>query len=324
MNLVLTTKCNKNCNFCFSNGTHNPEHTDMYMDDFEFLVKNSNERINILGGEPTQSNQFIEAINIVEKHNKNATLVSNLLFNDEILEFINNKIQKRTIGLILANASYLDIKNRFNLFQKNYNSMLKTFSDNQYSNPLKRISIGLTIEQHLDEDYYVNYYKMLIENIKFKRLRISLDYPSDEKKKLKNKYINDKKTGKILYQLWKISMDNGIFFAGDCNFYPCMFEDQQFKNLMSGRDTEIFTICKSCAADVNPDMTVNYCYPVGQKIGMDLKSTHSEKINGDYIIDHLSDKYDEVFSIDIIPNECKDCKYFKDQICEGPCLGLLL
>lgn len=322
MNIVLTTKCSKNCNFCFSQGTHNLQYTEMYIDDFEFLLKNSNQHISILGGEPSESKNIQEALSICSKYNKKVSFISNLLFDDDFCDFLITKIKSRTINSILANASYLDIHNRFEIFVKNYKKLLDAYEFYFYKTPLKKITVGFTIEPHINIDY-VEHLKLLINRIRFKRLRISLDYPSDRKKKSANKYINDKETGNILYDLWKITENNDITFAGDCLFYPCMFGDK-YDEFKRADNTDYFTICKNCAADVNPDMTIGYCYPLKEKISLDLKNTPIEKINEDNIIRYLEQKYDEMFSVDIVPEKCRQCKYFISQECEGPCLGLIL
>ena len=87
-NLILTKSCDKRCSFCF---THDYNiNSEMSLEFIKKLLQRFPEikGFNLLGGEPTQHGQFIEILDLLEEKEINMKLISNLLFDNKILEKI--------------------------------------------------------------------------------------------------------------------------------------------------------------------------------------------------------------------------------------------
>lgn len=295
MNFIITEKCNKNCNFCFAEKNN----TDMYLEDFLILANLF--PVKILGGEPTLNPQFSNFINI----DKEIILISNLIFDEKILLAI---IKAENITGILANCSYLD-KENMKTFAFNYSTL------SQYK---RDIAGGITIEDYVPLEYYIDYMTELRRHTRISSLRISLNFPNVKSYKDPNMYVNNKKLGskiiEVIKTFDKLNNLNSLFV--DCFMYPCMFEDIEFynkhlKNInCAGNNNRGFPL------DVLPDMTAIYCFPTADKIRIDLKT----KNNIFDLEKELLEKYKSLSDKRELPTECKVCKYFKE--CNGPCLAL--
>ena len=62
-NLVLTSNCNSKCDFCFSDKTENNDITiDQTESLFKFINSFNRQDINIVGGEPTMNQDFLDIV----------------------------------------------------------------------------------------------------------------------------------------------------------------------------------------------------------------------------------------------------------------------
>jgi len=315
MNFILTTSCNKGCPYCFAheNKENNPNST-MSLEQFENLIDKTNTRIKLLGGEPTQHPLFKEFVELLIKKNRPFTLISNFLFNNDILELLIDAGKKINIQY-LVNATDLDKFNRIKLWSKNYTALYKAAYPNDQE---ENISVGLTIYNN-DKKYYINYLNFLINNVPaLERLRISINFPGNKEDKEDFYFINNKELGKIVLALVSGAVHNGIAPSIDCILFPCMFENKEEYKYIKKFVNRLSLKCgvDGVPADIFPDNTVSYCYPLKDTIAVD--STKYDSL--DIVANDLIIRYKIIESIITPPAPCLECRFYKG-LCNGPCLG---
>lgn len=323
MNLILTHDCNKGCPYCFARSTRNSltneDDVHMSMDFIMESLDKSKGNIKLLGGEPTQHPQFSEIVDEVIRRKRSFTLISNFLFDENTLEKILDVIDKGNIGF-LVNATDLDKGSRMETWSRNYNEIYKKL----YSkNKEEKLSAGLTISDDFSTDYYVKYINYLLNNVfTIERMRLSLSFPGNNEGKDEFNFINNKELGKKILVVIRYLLDKSIPFSIDCTLYPCLFNNrEEWKFIRKFEEKKM--ISSNCSekgglpADIFPDKTVSYCYPLKDSI-----KVSSEKYNNfEEIKKDMKSRYRILVSKIEAPEACQNCSHFKTDFCEGPCLG---
>lgn len=327
MNFAITTKCNKACDYCFARESRdamikNKENMDMtFVQWCQLLQKVPRDNqnmgyIKILGGEPTQHPEFERFLEELPKRNIKATLISNFLFNEKILEIIKKSLDHGIINGFLINSTDLDQKNRIKKFSRNYNTIYEYLYQFEREQDL---SCGITFDIYeKDVDYYLNYIQSLNDSLlNIERLRISLPFPGDQEEKNKFPFIHNKKAGSMFLAAIQKSLSLGIKPSIDCTVYPCMFENREEWKYVK-KFVEKYNIdCGGVPADLFPDGTVSYCYPLKEKIK--VNSNKHKDLKG--TINEMQERYKLIMSMVEKPKQCTSCGFFKQDVCHGPCLG---
>lgn len=318
MNFIITLECNKGCPYCFAHENRVTDPTRlMTVGQYKKLLAklDPNQPVKLLGGEPTMHPNFKEFVDIAIEQNRQVVIISNFLFNDDILDFIKSRINKANLGF-LVNSTNLDIQDRMARFSKNYNEIFKEAY--KYSKE-ESISCGITFENS-DISYYLNYLNFLKTNLcKIERLRMSLNFPGDKDNKNKFFFLNNKEYGKLFIAMTQACLTNCIMPSIDCIIFPCMFSNREeikyihkFSDIFNTRCNQL-----GAPADIFPDETISYCYPLRNAIKVD-SNDHTVLDSADR---ELSLKYEIAKSNVIPPEPCQTCEFIKKGSCEGPCLG---
>lgn len=327
MNYIITHKCNKGCSYCFAqekrSALYKEGADEMTVEQFyTFLMKDKDANVKLLGGEPTshpQFEQFLETV--LTKTNKSLNIISNFLFSEEVMEMLIKYIQLflqngRKITF-LVNSSELDLKNRMEVFKRNYTmiySLLYKFDIEGSMN------CGITLEQNKDINFYIRYIDYLLLNLqKIENFRISIEFPGTVSEKKTDMYINDFETGKKIISIVKFLIGKNIPIHLDCVIFPCMFENkEQFKYVKNFLHTTKFRCGDGgCPADLFSNGETIYCYPLKDSTGANLNEhKHTAALRA-----NLETQYKILESNIEKPEACKVCRYFGN-ICKGPCLGL--
>ncbi|GBR73265.1 molybdenum cofactor biosynthesis protein A [Candidatus Termititenax aidoneus] len=324
MNIILTTRCNKNCSFCFANKVMREKPAeDMTLANFSGLVElacRDNPRpqgLKLLGGEPTMHPQFVEILDFLTARQIQVSLISNLLYEDEKVRM--RIYQAARDGVIvggLANAAELGSSNKMQIFKDNFNALREALGRRDFQRDL---AAGITLSRHKSSAEEVAYVEYLSQNLEISALRISLDFLGDNVRD--TFFINNKEYGQKFLAVIHKCLDLRIPASGDCKMYPCMFEPKNFRKDIQGFIQRIRTACLAGAApfDVLPDMSYIHCYPARKLSGQNiLKFSHLSEALGE--ITFLKKSLQSLGREDL-PPECRVCDYYKTNRCDSLCLG---
>lgn len=320
MNFIITVDCNKNCPYCFAAFSRNrtpKDQREMSYGNFLRLLDKLPEdyHIKLLGGEPTLHPDFGKMVDELVRRKKGFTIVSNFLFDDNITDIIIKALGHTKITFLI-NSTNLDVDNRIDVFAKNYTTIYQYLY--KYDQE-EIISCGYTLENDKDWKYYVEYTDFLLKHIKkIERLRLSLPFPGDQSKKEDFYFINNKKLGEKFLIMVRKSIDIGAQPSIDCVIYPCMFDNKEELKYIKKFTDKFQTKCsKGSPADIFPDLTLSFCYPLKESIKI-----NTNKHNGLMTaIDELTLRYKILKTRAVLPEACVDCAFRKSEICDGPCLG---
>jgi len=294
MNIIITEKCNKFCDFCFTPKEEKIQGKEMSLEVIQNILTNYTtlNHYKILGGEPTLHSEFSKVLELFK--GKQASLMTNLLFDEKIFNMIENNIQIFWYDAILVNGMELEKNNRLDIWLDNF---IK-FKNLNYS-----CCVAITITKKNINDI-IDYIKMLYDKTKFIYLRVGIDIFENAEWIINNKLI-----GKVFKEIVNFS-ENKFDFNTDCIVPSCINNRRESWTNMNC-PTEKYPI------DIFQD-SVNICYPTKSLVGLD----RSEKpINEKIIRKKLAMKLKK---IDIkLPKECYKCNDYKSNICKGICLGAL-
>jgi hypothetical protein len=256
-------------------------------------------KYSMLGGEPTQHSQFSEILNFFSRKKLEAELITNLLFNKEILNTIISHLDIFWNMSILANAMELDTSNRLDVWKYNY----ITLEENNYS-----CCLAITITKN-NINSIVEYIKNLYNEVQFKYLRLGIDLCGNAEW-----IVNNKSIGKVFEYMDQYGQYQGFHFVSDCQVPPCI--NNEGIKLWHGSNTlpcDVFP-----PADVFPDGAISYCYPLKEDVK--LNSIFNYNSVGD-IMRELIYRYVDLHRKTKLPTECYKCEYYESNICQGVCLG---
>ena len=93
MNIIITTRCHKLCDFCFMGDLRNNGITDMTFEDFKKSVseikRHNFKSISLMGGEATLHPQVIDFTRYIDSQGMKTALKTNLLCSDDFIDFCN-------------------------------------------------------------------------------------------------------------------------------------------------------------------------------------------------------------------------------------------
>jgi organic radical activating enzyme len=317
MNLIITSKCNKGCSYCFASEFREGTQQNMSFDFFkEILDKTPKDKeIKLLGGEPTLHPEFELFLEELKKRNRKVVLISNFLFGDKQLSAILNFMDNHKLSF-LANSTDLDQSTeRIEKFTKNYKTIYKKLYQRDEENLM---ACGYTFEREKNYKYYLEYTDFLLKHIlKIERLRLSLEFPWKEEEKNKFDFINDKSIGEKFLVMVKKALNIGAKPSIDCIVLPCFFLNKEEYKYVTKFSDKFKTICSTGAWDVFPDGTLSYCYPTKDALTIDIHKHRNFVAAGE----EISIRYKVVESIVDLPEACKECPMRKSMNCAGPCLG---
>jgi len=249
MNILITTRCNKNCDFCFIQDRKNTL-KDISLSDYNYCLnfasKSKINMIYLLGGEPTIHPYFKKIVDMTINRNMKITLLSNFLFSKDISEYINRLINKKVFADFLINSDFPTAYNR-----EGYSTFLTNIQNIDCCPTMITLAITLRhIKPLKDYKYVVDYYR----KYDISRVRISIDVT-----KLWY-FLGNKQMGRHYYEVVRYFSEHGFIVNSElCAMGRCMFSDYEDRYLRVhciGYDSLI--TCQP-NLDVFPDLTVRYC-----------------------------------------------------------------
>ncbi len=316
MNVVINSKCNKGCSFCFAKDTRDGD--DMTFDYFKELLKfHQYGPIKLLGGEPTLHPDFLKMVNYAVNHGVNVTVISNFLFSetvkDGLVEILkNNKLQ------FLANGSKHSNPEMYDLFVENYNAIYKALyrRDEELG-----LGCGLTITNETPKELGAYIEKLSKDIISIERLRISMSFPGAEKDKDKFDFINNYTVGDSFVAAVSVCLALRILPNIDCTIFPCLFEHKEkfkYVSKFALHDREPGACGDqghSCPGDVFADGSASHCYPLKDSVKFDnITKRFSSYME---VVGAMALKSRFLKGAVEAPEACQKCRYFIKR-CQGP------
>ena len=304
-NIVLTTKCNQRCAYCFASAytcSTSREMSDAVFDDvLHFLRINRETTVRLVGGEPTLHPRFSKFVDRSIRKGFRVSILSNGLWP--------RKVHTHLRQIDPTQISYLINVNHPTSYSKGtWKSICDTLSFlSTYTDTALSINLDKT---NSDFEYIIETAKRFdIRSIRFSIVRPSLDAPQ----------IYDPPSDfiEIIASLQKQCADAGILCGSDCTFItPCRIENapggKRIANALLFDAT--FDPIGSCSPsmDIFPDFHAIYCFGIGKALSVDL-NTHkylSEIESIFFYAKNMMLKEDPT---------CSACSYYRIRRCLGGC-----
>ncbi len=321
-NIVLTYKCNLKCPYCFANEFVNNINKEISYENFvkvlNYIKKIPNERIGLIGGEPTLHElfgRFIEIINKDKLLNK-IVLYTNGLFLDKYI----NELKNKKIKILINCNSPEDIGDKqYSILEKNIDLIHRKKKKDQ-------IFFGVNIyENFKNYDYIID----LLKKYNHRNLRISIVVPNKDVYKLSNSLDVFRLYKENLLKFFAALEKIDVLPSYDCNFIPdCIWEEneklyiQQFmENVNKKRKNKKYKLLNNTeycmpVIDILPDMTAIRCFGFSEQEKININDFE----NIDEIRRYFIRNWDNYAKNLISSKQCKDCEKVKFTKCSGGCL----
>ena len=260
MNLLLTTKCQSNCKFCFVPKEIKKEQNEMsfsqfkkYIDHINKLYKNKKPVLGILGGEPTLAKDFPMIIGYAKSYTGGIRLYSNLITPTKNIEYLSGA---KNILLSWNIGSYIqaNVKNK-KLIIKNLKLIKKDFKNN--------VLASITLNPNFKIKDFSKTIKIL-QKYKINNIRVALDSTNYKS------FIN---YGKEIFEFIKyLKKQKFNLYSSSCgHFIKDIFTKEQERYLKQNVHNFKYNDCSiNYPLDVLPNGTVIPCVSF---------SNRSKKIN---------------------------------------------
>lgn len=325
-NIFLTKKCNLKCPYCFAsefvnkdclksqqndeNNTKNvctdPESAEITLENFktalEFIKKNNDERVGLIGGEPLLHSKFGEMIDIIsaDEDIKNVIIYTNgTLVNKYIEKFSNEKYQ-----LLVNCNSPKDMGAMYDVLVENVKQLQKYCQG--------RFTLGVNLySKDVDFDYIFD----LLKLTDTKRLRISLSLSNDEKEEAEDILQNFRDIKPFLFNFFRKCYDRDIIPRYDCNSLPdCVLdvEDKRFLLMMKQKAAKIgiqgdtISSCRTCnpVIDILPNLKAVRCFGLSKYLKADIEGFKDP----DMMRSYFDSKIDAFAKVTYVNENCEECK----------------
>ncbi len=315
-NIMITQRCNLNCEYCFANDFVNrsPFDTDITIKDFkkilDFILGDGTvKQIGIIGGEPLLHEHFSDILEILDSDNRleGVTIYTNgILIKKYIRQLKNKKFH------LLINCNDLNKKN----------GLIDDFLDSimlAKKNLSSRIVFGLN---YYKKGFDYSFLWKLLDGYNEDRIRVSISVPNkvdynysplDYFSEIKNEVLT------FFEQL----KERGLIPYLDCNLFPaCLITYEDWMRFDSwGADNPLLilksgsTVCTP-VIDITKDYTAVRCFGLSEVSKVDIRDFASISDLNNYYIRTI-DAYAINSTYD---TKCDTCYKYKTMKCSGGCL----
>ena len=316
MNLVVETKCNQKCGFCFSQKAIEDMRLPKRISIAEmqkvavWLAEQGTRHVNVLGGEPTIHPDLPRLLDILNEAGCRATLVTNGLGEPESYQ---ESISKVIAVLLNYRPAREHSPRQRQRFLQNLESLRREKQSRSPDDPV-HLSFGTTlVELNQSIDY-------LIEGAlewNADAIRLDLSKPAPNKR---NQYLDPRDNTGL--GPWLVSLVQKIKQAGlhpgfDCPVPYCLFSEAEIKYLENA--VHNFRGFCSPPMDLLPGGKVIYCYPLAHVCEpLDLEEAGDMKMLDRFMNQMVRST---VFKHRLDPR-CAGCAWFEKRKCQGFCPSL--
>ena len=309
-NILLTNKCNRSCPYCFAKREMEESSEEdilswenlIYIADF--LKRSGQNRVSLLGGEPTIHPQFVDFVLYLLERGFDVTVFTNGILSPTRLAECREYLTKVRLDRLS--------------FVCNLNDPVQTPAPPNESLRLQEFlsemgpwaSPGFNIYRL---DFKLEFLFDHINRYGMKRnIRLGVAHPVPGKESGYIKPSGMRKVIRRLYAYRPLFDANRVSPGLDCGFPICKFTDRELGWL--GRFPNPSHFSCGPAFDITPDMSVYHCFPLSNYKRRSLFEFDSM----DQLFEHFAQLRQEVKSeIPGIFDECDACRYQESGVCSG-------
>lgn len=304
-NIFLTRKCNLKCPYCFADEFVNKDNEEISIENFKtalnFIKTDTDERIGLIGGEPTTHSKFHEILQILQQDNdvKTVIIYTNGIETDKSIEILKDE----KFQLLINCNSPKDIGEHS--FNKLKNNIKKIQQEN--------IKFNLGINLYSDKLDY-NFIFDLIEISKNRNLRFSTALPNYYKEETTNVLEDFLKFKPFLYKFFNCCIEHNVVPYSDCNFIPnCLLDVEDKRSLLKIRELakscktiDIIASANTCTpvVDILPDLTAIRCFGLSKYEKVEISNFKNLRNLRKYFFN----KIDIYARATELSDNCEDCK----------------
>jgi organic radical activating enzyme len=315
-NILLTETCNGSCEFCFAREKMaKTRKKEMDARDFQklldFLEKNGQTEVRLMGGEPTQHSQFRDIMNFALSRNFRIRLFSNGFFPEELARWMAEKKQSIVYSVNLAAIAFASEEKKM-IAEKNLKILGKA----------SKVYGSITIDT-TDFEKYIPVIALIGKN-KFRSVGINI--ANNTMDNLCNMSLADDYKdiiAVVIGLVGKLKEMGNHNISLNCGFTPCMFKESEIKRLSQEGIILRGWGChgKVGSFDVSSNLLTFPCFASDGLITTKIFDFKNLKLVRDY----NNDLFEYVLhnSSLLTIEKCKGCLFFKEKKCIGPCLGYI-
>ena len=311
VNLLITLRCNHSCSYCFAKEKmHSYSSMDITIKNLDkvldFLVRSRCSVLQLAGGEPTIHPRFDEILIRTLRRGIYVNLLSNALWSYEKNKFF-SKISPTKLGFLL-NIDHPDTyrPGEWERVEDNLSALCRRGNATLSFNIFER-------------EPKCEYIFDLVSMYGFKKLRLSFSMPVVFGK-VRNIYppIEDYKAlAPFVIDFVKKAEGLGVSVRMDNTVPICMFSKDELGELLLKRVLNSSNFICFPAIDVGPDLSLWRCFGTSGLFNRRLEEFNS--------LNEVYEYYERVFrpfKVKVYPmDKCYECKYAKEGLCQGGCIG---
>ncbi len=309
-NILLTTRCNRSCPYCFAEREMAGSDVDSLMSwenliyIADFLLMSGQRRVSLLGGEPTIHPECVDYILYLLERGFDVTVFTNGMLGKSRRE----EFRRHLTGISRERLTFVC----------NLNDPLQTPAPHTERERIEEflslmgpwVSPGFNIYR---PDFTLDFLFDAINRFGLKRhLRLGITHPIPGKG---NGFIRPAEMRQVverLYSYREIFEATRVSPGLDCGFPMCKFTDEELGWLNRFRGSPHFRC--GAAVDITPDMSVYHCFPLSDYQRRSLFEFDSLL----EIEEHFRQLRQQIrVEIAGIFEECDGCRQREDDVCSG-------
>lgn len=314
MNAIITTVCNRSCDYCFATGTVEHEQSEVsrsrmvslgeFVKIVDFAVASGQRSLSLLGGEPTLHPHFREMLLYLYARDFKVTVFTNGMVRPKLLAQLASLVNRDCTHFVL-NLNHPD--SRSAVEERRVADFLAEFST----------STGISLNIYRpDMDL-----SFVIDTVRAYDLsrptRIGIAHPAPGEA---THYLQLEDFAAAMHQMSVLIADlddAGKTVSIDCGFPLCLLDDATVGKLFRrGRPGRVPFRCQP-VVDVGPGLEAWACYPLACLGKVSIEEFKDQRA----MRSHFKEKYQEVYGgrfTGIFP-ECESCDSRKRRMCAGGC-----
>lgn len=313
MNILLTEKCTNYCYYCFAkekmagSAINSFISIDAFKKILDFLCGSKLEHVNLIGGEPLIHPDIVKIIEML-----NSSPTKNIsIFTGGIVS--SKKIKQLSDYLLLEKYNFIfNLNNKGDYLKNHYSRVLTNI---KY---LRDLGFNITIGYNIYKEDF-NYLEIfeVCDYLGIHKIRWSLAYPGIKRD---TQFIHPPRYIAIRDRVYKFIIEaykRNLELSLDCQLPLCFFTEKQLSKIffIYPQFRERFGKCFP-AIDIGVNLNVWRCFALYDDINGNLEDFKDIK----EIYKFFKTKTDSHLYTEP-PNQCINCEYWKDNLCQGGCLS---